>query len=54
MGLGGVLSTGYVYKYPVTTTGCNITDSDLMANLTSPVYDPATWDPQSHFRYHAN
>ena len=51
VGLGGLVNRAYVYKYPVTTAGCNITDSDLLANLTSPVYDPATWDPQSHFRY---
>ena len=51
IGLGGLFNPAYVYKYPVTTAGCNITDSDLMANLTSAVYDPATWDPHSHFRF---
>ena len=51
IGLGGLISKSYVYKYPATTVGCNITDINLLSNLSSPVYDPTTWDPQSHYRY---
>ena len=41
---------GYIYKYPVTTAGCNITDPMLYANKNTPVYDPASYDPYEHYR----
>ena len=49
-GFGNLINGPYVYKYPTTTVGCNITDVSLLANLSSPVYDPSTWDPQAHYR----
>ena len=51
MGIGGLVKQAYVYNYPVSVSGCNITDSTALANLTSPVYDPSTWDPRSHYRF---
>lgn len=51
IGMGGFINPAFIYEYPVTTAGCNITESVLLSNLTSPIYDPSTWDPQSHFRY---
>jgi len=50
-GFGNLVNKPYVYSYPVTTAGCNITDENLLANISSPVYDPSTWNPQSHYRY---
>jgi len=51
LSFGGLINRPYVYSYPVTTAGCNITDENLLANISSPVYDPSTWNPQSHYRY---
>ena len=50
LGFGGLINRPYIYKYPTTTVGCNITDINILSNLSSPVYDPTTWDPQSHYR----
>ena len=49
-GLGGLVHKPYVYAYPVTTAGCNITDISQLANISEPIYDPATWNPQAHYR----
>ena len=55
IGFGGLLNrSGYAYKYPVTTEGCNVTDPALYANISAPVYDPATYRPQDHYRFVAN
>lgn len=52
IGFGGLLTRSrYAYKYPVTTAGCNMTDPALYANISSPVYDPATYRPQDHYRF---
>jgi len=51
LSFGGLINRPYVYSYPVTTAGCNITDENLLGNISSPVYDPSTWNPQSHYRY---
>ncbi|KAF6026660.1 hypothetical protein EB796_015029 [Bugula neritina] len=50
LSFGGLINKPYVYSYPVTTAGCNITDENLLADISSPVYDPSTWNPQSHYR----
>lgn len=50
MGIGGLVNQAYVYQYPVTVSGCNVTNIHEMSNITSPIYDPSTWDPQSHYR----
>lgn len=50
MGFGGLNNLPYVYRYPVSTNGCNATDSSMLSNLTLPVYDPDTWDPKSYYR----
>lgn len=49
-GLGSLMNGPYVYHYPVTTAGCNITNITELANISSPVYDPATWNPKAHYR----
>ena len=41
----------YVYNYPISVSGCNMTDRTELTNLKSPVYDPSTWDPHSHYRF---
>jgi len=51
MGFGGLTAMPFIYRYPVSTAGCNVTNVNLLTNLTSPVYDPSTWNPQSHYRY---
>ena len=48
---GGIIYKPYQTKYPVTTVGCNVTDSSQLANLTSPVFDPIVYNPQAHFRF---
>ena len=52
-GIGGLIYRPYVYHYPVTTAGCNtcITNASLFANISTPVYDPSTWNPKAHYRY---
>jgi len=50
LGFGRLVHKPYVYEYPVSTEGCNITDADALSNLTSPVYDPSSWDIKSHYR----
>ena len=50
-GIEGLIYRPYVYHYPVTTAGCNITDASLFVNISTPVFDPSTWNPKAHYRY---
>lgn len=50
IGLGGLINKAFVYQYPVTTAGCNVTDISQIPDSSFPYYDPSTWDPQSHYR----
>lgn len=51
IGLGNMLTRPYQAKYPTTTAGCNITDTALLANVTSPVFDYEAYNPHPHYRY---
>jgi len=51
IGLGALIDRPYIYQYPTSIAGCNITSPAELANLTGPVYDPNTWQPHAHYRY---
>jgi hypothetical protein len=51
IGIGGIVANPYQSKYPTSTAGCNITDSSMLANLTSPMFDPIAFDGQPHYKF---
>ena len=48
--IGRLLAKPYLTSFPTTTVGCNVTDSSMISNLTSPVFDPVAYDPYPHYQ----